>query len=121
MIARADWLAGLSPGDKIVYRSSKFGVHNMKLFPVVRITPTQIVCEEGANVLRVRRSDGHCIGRNGIIEPANQDAIDRADKSKILSWMRNDLSLATASLPVLRAMRLAYDEATEKEKKGESA
>lgn len=69
-MTRTEWLSSLAPGDKIIYRSRKYGVDRSMILTLCRLTPKQFVMIDGGKCMwRIRRADGRPIGKNGEIHP----------------------------------------------------
>lgn len=111
-MTRAEWLASLKPGDEVLYRSSWRDLIFETQHTVSRLTATLVICGGDINPLRIRRADGRVLARYGEVSPVDQPKIDLTESLSLTNWLTNELSPADLSLPVLRAMRAAYDTAT---------
>lgn len=109
---RVAWLATLKVNEQVAREMGCGRYRSYALNTVVRITATQIVLN---NDIRVNRDDGSIRGRSyQYIEQLTQDLRDKIETSELSSWLTRIPACsmngwADPPLPVMRAMKAAYD------------
>lgn len=103
------WLANLKVGDKVALAGGHNWRRAYKILEISRMTPTQAVC---FNDGRFRLKDGLVVGGDySQVEPVTDRVLQAMEADSLRSWFAT-VSRKTLDVPVLRAMRKAYEEAT---------
>lgn len=120
--ARDQWAQGLKPGNEVAVRGRYYSHPPYTILQVAKLTATQVVTTDDR---RFALKDQYEIGvkRGGLsvrpsIEPATQEVREAVETFTLMTWLSGLVTEHGRKHPplhIMRAMKVAYDEAnTEK-------
>lgn len=111
-----EWVQALQPGDEVLASARRtYGTGQPAIEKVARVTPTQVVLENGARYDRAR-NPGRLLSSElrGEIRPVTQKTRDRLEQARLQNWL-DGLARGAGRwdklqpLHLLRAMKAAHD------------
>jgi len=109
---RQAWLATIKKGDDVMVPNAGGFSRDYRILIVARLTPAQIVLSDGR---RADRKDGGMRGQYGTLNPVTQEDRDKMEQRGLNEWLSavspggHRHRWEMLPLPVLRAMKHAYD------------
>jgi len=108
---KLNWLRSLKPGDVVAWLRGNLSTPCA--LTVHRVTPTQIIVEDGRDPLRFSRTDGWLRGGRSRIEPMTKELEEKIERQQLEQWLGNiayrPSDIQKISTACLREMRGVYD------------
>lgn len=123
-----DWARTLRPGDEVAVRSRYYGHAPYSILTVAKLTATQVVTAEERrfalkDLYEIGAARSGFAGRPGI-EPVTPQVREAVETFALVDWLSklvSDHGRKHPPLHVMRALKAAYDKATEVGAEGQPA